>query len=127
MAKSLSMISGEINRAQRQLNAAQKEKDMYKESLGYSNSLISNLKRCSTSLSEANDNLKRYFTINNKTADGGSVENASENINQIIKDLEKNIVPHIISQINTLTREISSLKSQISGLKREIESSTNLK
>ena len=91
-------------------------RDNYKKSLSYANKLVSNLKSGISYLNTTKDHMKKNFTINGKTADGGKIEKTATNVNGIVKKLNNTIIPRINQEINSLNNEINNLTYRINSL-----------
>ena len=113
-------IQSRINELTRQKSSYEKTMSSYKTSLTYANKLITNLEDSLNILNSSNDYLKRYFTINNKTVDGGKIETNKMKINQIIRNIKNIIIPSINSNVRDLTTKINSITREINNLKRQI-------
>ena len=113
-------IQSRINELTRQKSSYEKTMSSYKTSLTHANKLITNLEDSLNNLNSSNDYLKRYFTINNKTVDGGKIETNKIKINEILKKLKNTIIPSINNNIRDLTTKINSLTREINNLKRQI-------
>ena len=121
MALTRSQIQNKINILTRQKNNYANERNKYKDSLSYANKLVRNLSSSINYLSTSNDYMKSYFTINNKTADGGEINKTKNEINNILKKLNNTIIPSINSNINTLNTRINNIDREIRELKRQLE------
>lgn len=121
MALTRAQINSKITQLTREKNNCVNERTKYKNSLTYANKLVSSLNSSSTYLVNSNDYMKRFFTINNKTADGGKINSTKENINQIVKKLNNTIIPSINSNINNLTTRINNIDREINKLKRDLQ------
>ena len=112
-----SEMQSKINELTRKKIGYEKTMSSYKTSLTHANKLITNLQDSLNNLNSSNDYLKRYFTINNKTVDGGKLE---KNITKIIKQINNTIIPSINGNIRDLTTKINFLTREINNLKRQI-------
>ena len=121
MALTRSEIQSKINTLTRQKERYASDRNKYKESLSYANKLVRNLSSSNSYLNSSNDYLKRYFTINNKTADNGEINKTKNNINNILKKLNNTIIPSINSNINTLNTRINNIDREIRELRRQLE------
>ena len=121
MALTRTQIQSKINTLIRQKSNYETQRSNYRTSLTYANKLISNLDSSLNNLNSSNDYLKRFFTINNKTIDGGKIEKAKTEISQIMKKLDNTIIPNINSNISSLTNNINLLSREISTLRRQLE------
>lgn len=117
MALTKSQIKSKINTKESQKKKYQQERDNYAASIDYSGKVIRNLKTCVTSyLSFANDSLKRYFTIDGKSADNGKINEIIKEINDIVNHLNNKVIPDLNSHKNTLDANIKTLKTEIDKL-----------
>ena len=121
MALTKSQIKAKINSLTKENNNYMSERTKYKNSLSYANKLISSLKSSNNYLNSSNNNLKKYFMINGKTADDGKIVNIKEDVNKIIKKLNNTIIPNINSNIKNLDNKINSTTKEINVLKRQYE------
>ena len=121
MALTKEQIRREINNLTRVKNNYDSEVVKYRNSLSYANKLVKNLTNTINYLNSANDYMKRYFTINKKTADDGEINKNKEQINKIIKKLNSTIIPSINSNINDLNIKITKTNREINILKRQYE------
>lgn len=119
MALTKAQIQSKINSLTIKKNNCENRRSSYKTSLTYANKLLNNLNSSISQLNSSNDYLKRFFTINNKTADGGKIEKVKSEINQIIKKLNNTIIPDINSNINSLTGDINYCTREINELVRQ--------
>lgn len=85
----------------------------YKDALNYAKKLSDSLKKTKTNLSNTQDELKKTFTINNKPADKGKINETIKEIDTIIKDLDNKIIYSINNNINSLNNDIQSNKYEI--------------
>ena len=121
MALTRSQIQSKINTLTRQKERYASERNKYKNSLTYANKLVRDLSNSNSYLNSSNDYLKRFFTINNKTADNGEINKTKNEINNIVKKLNNTIIPSINSNINTLNTRINNIDREINKLKRELQ------
>lgn len=112
-------IQRKINELTRRKNNYNAELNEYRNALNYANKLVSSLSNGEQYLNTANDQLKKYFTINGKTGDGGKITNENEKIKTLIKDLNNTIIPNINSNIKNINNNIYDLNRQINILRRQ--------
>lgn len=122
MALTKSQIRSRINSLSREKAGYVGERTKYKTSLDYAERLVRNLDTSSNYLISSNDYMKRFFTINNKTADNGEIVTSKEQIGQMIKKLNNTIIPTINRNISDLNNKISRIEKQISELRRQLAS-----
>lgn len=121
MALTREQIRREINNLTRYRNNYDNERRKYRDSLNYAQKLVRNLTDSINYLNTSNDYMKRYFTINNKTADSGETSKTKEQINQMVKKLNNTIIPSINSNISNLNTKITKTDREISILRRQYE------
>jgi len=122
MARTRAQIKVDINSVQKQINANEEEKRRYQTSLSNAKKLVSNLTASLNNARQAQDNLKKYFTINGKTADGGKIEKVKTEINGIIRNINVTILPTINTKINSLNTKYRMLVNKKSSLESEYRS-----
>ncbi len=120
MALTKSQIRSRINSLSREKTGYVGERTRYRTSLDYAEKLIANLNTSTNYLVSSNDYMKRFFTINNKTADNGEIVTTKEQISQMIKKLNITIIPTINRNISDLNTKISRIERQISELRRQL-------
>lgn len=91
----------------------------YSNALGYARSLLKKLQDGTKYLNTSKDNLNRYFTINGKTADSGSINATINELNDAYRVINSTIIPNINSKIRSLNNEIDDIDNRISYLRRE--------
>ena len=124
MALTRAQINTKINQLTRQKNSYASEKTNYEKSLTYAKKLVQSLNNSVAYLATSNDYMQRFFTINNKTADGGKISKTKEEINQIIKKLNNIIIPNINNNISSLKTKINNADKEIAKLKKELQTAT---
>lgn len=77
--------------------------------------ICENLHSSKTYLDEANDQLRKNYTVDNESADQGKLSQVSNSIDEIIKYLQNNIIPAINSEINGLNESITALEELLGG------------
>lgn len=121
MGLTRAQIKSRINSLTKQKSNYISERTKYKKSLSYGNKLLNSLKNSKGYLSSSNDYLRKYFTINGKTADSGKINKTTESLNNIIKNLNNTIIPEINNSINNLNSKINRTDREISNLKRQLD------
>lgn len=121
MALTRSQIQNKINSLTKEKNSCVSEKDKYKDSLTYANKLVKKLTNSEDYLNSSKDYLKRFFTVNDKTADNGEINKTKSEINNILKKMNNTIIPSINSNIKTLDTRIINIDREITDLKRQLE------
>ena len=121
MALTREQLKREINRLIKVRRDYDTERSRYRESLSYADKLVKNLSGSINYLNTSTDYIKRYFVINNKTADGGEIIKKKEQINQIIKKINSTIIPNINNNISDLNNKITRTDREINSLKRQYE------
>ena len=117
-------IKQEINRQNKILKNYESELSSYKNALNHSTQLTNDLKKSKTALSSSYENLKKGFTINNKTIDNGKIMETINKITGLIDDLEKKIIAEMESNINSLNQKIATTENKINQLWEQYNSAT---
>lgn len=107
-----------------QKNQYIKERDDYKKSLTHAKNLLKNLKDSNTYLDSSGDYMKRFFTINKKTADAGRIINVRSQIVKIAKQINTIIIPNINAKISDLNTKINTKEREIGNLWWQYENAT---
>ena len=68
--------------------------------------------------------MKRFFTINKKTADAGRITNVRSQIVKIAKQINTIIIPNINTKISDLNTKISTKEREIGNLWWQYENAT---
>lgn len=113
MAKTRAQIQSEINQKNKEEQSYLTSKSNYEQALNYASQLVSTLNSINKDINSSKDYLKKYYTINGKTADNGKLDDMKNNITQYLKNLNNNIIPEI-------KKNISALNTKISGIEREV-------
>lgn len=124
MALTRNEIRRKIDNLTWQKNQYIKERDDYKKSLTHAKNLLKNLKDSNIYLESSNDYMKRFFTINRKTADAGKIANVRIQIVKISKQINTIIIPNINTKISDLNTKISTKEREIGNLWWQYENAT---
>lgn len=98
--------------------AKENELKNYKKALSSANATLAYLKQSKSQLTNAQDKLKKYFTIYRKTPDNGKINVKKQEIDKIINELNNDIIPEINSDINKINIEIKDLTFKINSVMR---------
>ena len=112
-------IKREINAVKNEIRSLQAERAKYQNSLQYANKLISQLKSSSTSLVSSEDYLKKYFTIDGNTVDGGEILNSKNKVNDMIKSMNQNVIPEIQANIRNIEAKLRNNENMLKRLEQE--------
>lgn len=120
MALSEEQLNNKLNDQKYIKQQYEKERTQYVNALGKSRKLKEQLDKINSELQETADDIKANFKFKTTTGDNGKVNTLKEQVIQIIKKLNEEIIPNINSCISELSRKINNINDQINRMKNEI-------
>ena len=122
MALSKEQINQEISSLESSNSQLREKKDGYNQALQSANKMIEYLNDSKNHLSVAQDNLKNYFTINNKSADNGKIDDINDQIDLIIKNINNSVIPNLNQCISDADQAIANANNKISNYRDQYNS-----
>ena len=112
MALTIHQLTVRLQELNKQKKNCESERTKYKTSLTNANKLVQRLNESVKYLNNTNDYMKKYFTINGKTADGGKINSIKESTNEIIRKIKTRVIPSIDSSISNLNFKINKIDKE---------------
>ena len=119
MTKTRTQILAEMSQKKNEKHGYVIAKTNYEKSLEYANKLVGNLNSYNTSSNSSKEYLKKYYTINGKTADNGKLDDINNTISLYLNQLNNNIIPEIKKNVNILNSKISSIEREVLLLEKQ--------
>lgn len=120
MAETRQQIQAEINKHLKFISQCEKTKTGYNNAINYAKKMLSSLNSSLENLTSANDELKRSFTIDGKTADAGRIDNLRNELHTAIKEVNNTIIPELNACIKEITNTIRYRNNLVNDLRRKL-------
>ena len=120
MAETRQQIQAEINKHLKFISQCEKTKAGYNTAINNAKKMLSSLNSSLQNLTSANDELKRSFKIDGKTADAGKIESLRNELHKAIKDINNTLIPELNACVKEATNTIRYRNNLVNDLRRKL-------